>query len=71
MNRKKLIDLAGDLGTMFGSFVAFVIVNAVASVFFYLIISLMIGIPVTYLQVFGVLLLLSWFFKFIQNILEF
>jgi Flp pilus assembly protein TadB len=69
MNKKELLAIAEDLGSMFGSCVAFVIVNAIASVFFYLIISLMIGIPVTYLQVFGVLLLISWFFKFIQNIL--
>ena len=69
MNQQKLTDLAGELGTMFGSFVGFVIGNAIVSAFFYLIIALMIGIPVTYLQVFGVVLLTSWFFKFIKNIL--
>jgi len=69
MNQQKLTDLAGELGTIFGSFVGFLIVNAVSSAFFYLIIALMIGIPVTYLQVFGVVLLTSWFFKFIKNIL--
>ena len=67
MNERQLIDLAGDLGTIF----AFVIVNAIMSTLFYLIISLMIGIPVTYLQIFGVMLLASLFLRFIKNILEF
>jgi F0F1-type ATP synthase assembly protein I len=69
MNKKELIALTQDLASIMGSFLVFVIGNVVISVPWYLIISLMIGIPVTYLQILGVMLLASWSFKFIKIIL--
>jgi len=56
--KEALIQLSGELGSAFGKVIGAIIVEAVLSGVLYVILALMIGLSVTYLQVFGVLLLL-------------
>jgi hypothetical protein len=56
--KEALIQLSGELGSAFGKVIGAIIAEAILSGVLYVILALMIGISVTYLQVFGVLLLI-------------
>jgi hypothetical protein len=56
--KEALIQLSGELGSAFGKVIGAIIAEAILSGVLYAILALMIGLSVTYLQVFGVLLLI-------------
>jgi hypothetical protein len=64
--QKELKEFASLLGEAFGRLVGSLIVNAVYAGLLYVILHLLIGLSVTYLQVFGVILILD----FIKNFLK-
>ena len=65
--QKELKEFASLLGEAFGRLVGSLIVNAVYAGLLYAILHLLIGLSVTYLQVFGVILLLDFIKFFIKK----
>lgn len=64
--QKELEEVAGLLGEAFGRLVGSLIGNAIIAGVLYAILHFLIGLSVTYLQVFGVILILD----FIKNFLK-
>jgi hypothetical protein len=64
--QKQIVEVAGLLGEAFGKLIASIIVNAIFAGLLYAILHFLIGLSVTYLQVFGVILILD----FIKNFLK-
>ena len=64
--QKELKEFASLLGEAFGRLVGSLIFNAIIAGLLYAILHLLIGLSVTYLQVFGVILILD----FIKNFLK-
>jgi hypothetical protein len=64
--QKQRLEVARLLGEAFGRLVGNLIVTAIVAGLLYAILHLLIGLSVTYLQVFGVILLLD----FIKNFLK-
>ena len=61
--QKEIEEVASLLGEAFGRLVGSIIANAIVAGLLYAILHLLIGLSVTYLQVFGVILILD-FIKF-------
>ena len=64
--QKEIEEVASLLGEAFGRLVGSLIGNAIVAGLLYAILHLLIGLSVTYLQVFGVILILD----FIKNFLK-
>lgn len=64
--QKQIVEVAGLIGEAFGRLVGSLIGNAIVAGLLYAILHLLIGLSVTYLQVFGVILILD----FIKNFLK-
>lgn len=64
---EKKIAAAKELGEIFGKLIGGIVLNAIIAGIIYAILALMIGLSVTYLQVFGVILLLDFIKAFIKK----
>ena len=64
--QKQIVEVAGLIGEAFGTLVGSIIATAIVAGLLYAILHLLIGLSVTYLQVFGVILILD----FIKNFLK-
>ena len=60
-------ELASEIGKAIGILIGELIVNAILSGLAYVILALMIGVSVTYLQVFGAVLLIRYIKYLIKN----
>ena len=66
-NQKQPEDIAKMIGEIMGTLIGSVVASAIIAGIIYAILALMIGLSVTYLQVFGVLLLLKFIKAFIKK----
>ena len=64
--QKQIVEVAGLIGEAFGALVGSLIGTAIVAGVLYAILHFLIGLSVTYLQVFGVILILD----FIKNFLK-
>ncbi len=65
--QKQLEDIAKMIGEILGKLIGGIVANAIIAGIIYAILALMIGLSVTYLQVFGVILLLDFIKAFIKK----
>lgn len=65
--QKQIVEVAGLLGKAFGKLIASIIVNSIFAGLLYVILHFLIGLTVTYLQVFGVILVLDFIKNFFKK----
>lgn len=61
--KEQIIEIAGLIGRAIGAVIGSLIVTAIVAGFLYAILHLLIGLSITYLQVFGIVMILD-FIKF-------
>ena len=65
--KEQIIEVAGSIGEAFGQLVGSLIGTAIVAGVFYAILNFLIGLSVTYLQVFGVILILDFLKNFLKK----